>query len=81
MAGAYLGAENVGEGRTTGGDDMCHFLQRAPGVYFLLGGGNVERGITWPHHHPKFDFDEECIGIGVELGLRIIEAATESRLG
>ena len=80
VAGAYLGPENVGQGRTTGGEDMCHFLKAAPGAFFMLGGGNAERGITWPHHHPKFDFDEECIGIGVELALRIIEAATGSTL-
>lgn len=79
-ASAMLGAENVGEGRTTGGDDMAYFLQRAPGTYFMLGAGNRERGIVHPHHHPKFDFDEDCLPIGVELGLRIVEAATDSRL-
>jgi len=80
VAAAYLGAEHVGQGRTTGGEDMCHFLRRAPGCYFMLGGGNPDRGITWPHHHPKFDFDEDCIGIGIELALRIVEAATGSKL-
>jgi amidohydrolase len=46
----------------------------------MLGGGNAERGITWPHHHPKFDFDEACLPIGIELGIRIIEEASGSRL-
>jgi len=80
VAAAFLGPENVGEGRTTGGDDMAYFLEAAPGAYFMLGGGNVERGITWPHHHPKFDFDEDCLPLGIELGLRIVEAATGSSL-
>ncbi|TAK61177.1 MAG: amidohydrolase [Dehalococcoidia bacterium] len=74
-AAAFLGAENVVEGRTTGGDDMAYFLERAPGAYIMLGGWNPERGAAWPHHHPKFDFDERCLDLGVELGLRIIEAA------
>lgn len=78
VASGLLGAEQVREGRTTGGEDMAHFLRAAPGAYFMLGGGNKERGITWPHHHPKFDFDEACLPIGIELGLRIIEAATGS---
>ena len=78
VAGAMLGPENVAAGRTTGGDDMCAFLEAAPGAYFMLGGGNVAKGITWPHHHPKFDFDEACLPIGIELGLRIIEAASGS---
>jgi amidohydrolase len=80
VASAFLGPEHVGEARTTGGDDMSYFLEEAPGAYFMLGGGNVARGITWPHHHPRFDFDEACLPIGIELGLRIIEEATGSTL-
>ena len=81
VASAFLGPENVGEGRTTGADDMAYFLEAVPGAYFMLGGGNEARGITWPHHHPKFDFDEACLPLGIELGLRIIEQATGSTLG
>ncbi len=80
VASALLGPEHVSESRTTGGDDMAYFLEAAPGAYFMLGGGNAARGITWPHHHPKFDFDEACLPIGIELGLRIIEEASSSRL-
>jgi len=80
VASALLGPEHVGESRTTGGDDMAYFLEAAPGAYFMLGGGNAAGGITWPHHHPKFDFDEACLPIGIELGLRIVEAATGSSL-
>jgi amidohydrolase len=79
-AAALLGPENVGEGRTTGADDMAAFLEAAPGAYFMLGGGNAARGITWPHHHPKFDFDEDCLPLGIELGMRIIEEASDSKL-
>lgn len=80
VASAFLGPEHVAEARTTGGDDMAYFLEAAPGAYFMLGGGNAARGITWPHHHPKFDFDEACLPLGIELGLRIVEEATESHL-
>ena len=78
VARDVVGDANVGEGRTTGSEDMGFFLEAAPGAYFMLGGGNKERGITWPHHHPKFDFDEACLPIGIELGLRVIEAAAAS---
>jgi amidohydrolase len=80
VASAFLGPENVGEARATGADDMAYFLEAAPGAYFMLGGGNEARGITWPHHHPKFDFDEACLPLGIELGLRVIEQATGSTL-
>jgi amidohydrolase len=78
QAVGLLGREHVAAGRTAGGDDMAYFLEQAPGAYFMLGGGNKARGITWPHHHPKFDFDEACLPLGAELGLRIIESAVLS---
>lgn len=80
VASSLLGADHVGEARTTGSEDVGYFLEAAPGAFFMLGGGNIERGMTWPHHHPKFDFDEACLPIGIELGLRIIEKASGSRL-
>ena len=79
-AAAFLGPENVVEGRTTGGDDMALFLENAPGAYVMLGGRKPGGGAAWPHHHTKFDFDEDCMPLGVELGLRIVEEASGSRL-
>lgn len=58
----------------TVGDDVALFLQRAPGCYFLLGGGNRGAGISAPHHHPEFDLDERCLPIGVEVLLRSVLA-------
>lgn len=46
-------------------DDFCYFQQDIPGVYFLLGGSNVEKGIIAMNHAPNFKVDEECIKIGV----------------
>ncbi len=80
VAAALLGPERVAETKAMGADDMAYFLEARPGCYFFLGGGNESKGITYPHHHPKFDFDEDCLGIGIELGLRIIEQATGSSL-
>ncbi|HET7135144.1 MAG TPA: amidohydrolase, partial [Casimicrobiaceae bacterium] len=79
-ASGLVGAARVRERRITGADDMGYFLQRAPGAYFLLGAAPVEGRDRYPHHHPGFDFDERCIGLGTELALRIIEEATESVL-
>jgi amidohydrolase len=76
-ATSLVDLDRVGPARNTGADDMAYFLEAAPGAFFFLGGGR-ESG-NHPHHHPKFDFDEACLGIGVELGLRTIEGATGSR--
>ncbi len=77
-AAAVVGAEHVGERRITGADVMALFLERAPGAYFLLGAGHADRARRFPHHHPRFDFDEDAIAIGVEVALRIVEEATGS---
>jgi amidohydrolase len=53
--------------QTMGGDDMSYFLQRAPGVYFLVGTRNRARGFDAPHHHPRFDLDESALPIGARL--------------
>lgn len=44
-----------------GGEDFAYFLQKVPGCYFNTGAGNVLKGIIYPHHHPKFDIDEESL--------------------
>jgi metal-dependent amidase/aminoacylase/carboxypeptidase family protein len=46
-------------------DDFAYFQQKVPGVYFLLGGSNFEKGIIAMNHTPNFEVDEECIRAGV----------------
>ncbi len=60
-----------------GGEDFSAYQQRAPGVFAFVGAGNAERGITYAHHHPRFDIDEASLGIG----LRYLTAATLELLG
>ncbi len=59
--------------QTMGGEDMSFFLQEVPGCYFFLGSANLSRGLNFPHHHPRFDFDEAALGMGVELFVRCVE--------
>lgn len=59
--------------QTMGGEDMSFFLQEVPGCYFFLGSANLNRGLSYPHHHPRFDFDEAALGLGVELFVRCVE--------
>ncbi|MEM8503833.1 MAG: M20 family metallopeptidase [Cyanobacteria bacterium P01_D01_bin.1] len=63
----------VPECQTMGGEDVSFFLQEVPGCYFFLGSANVEKGLAYPHHHPRFDFDETALGVGVETFVRIVE--------
>jgi amidohydrolase len=63
----------VPECQTMGGEDMSFFLQEVPGCYFFLGSANPEKNLAYPHHHPRFDFDETALGIGVEMFVRCVE--------
>jgi amidohydrolase len=69
-------AEVVGEAnvlsdiRTMGGEDFSVFLAQVPGCFIAVGSRNEAKGLVWDHHHPRFDVDEACLGIGAEILLR-----------
>ena len=42
-------------------EDMAYMLQQIPGCFFFVGSANVEKGLNAPHHHPRFDIDEEAL--------------------
>ncbi len=50
-----------------GSEDFAFYLQKAPGAFIILGVGNESKGIVYPHHHPRFDVDEEVLWKGAAL--------------
>jgi amidohydrolase len=67
---ASVGEEKVDNGEevmTTGSDDMAAFLNAVPGCYFIVGAKNESKGAAYPHHHPRFNVDEDAMPIGVEV--------------
>ncbi|MDQ0200291.1 M20 family metallopeptidase [Neobacillus ginsengisoli] len=50
-----------------GSEDFSAYLKEIPGSFILIGARNEEEGIIYPHHHPKFDFDERALQNGVKL--------------
>ncbi len=63
----------VPECQTMGGEDVSFFLEQVPGCYFFLGGANPQLDLAYPHHHPRFDFDETVLAMGVEIFTRCVE--------
>lgn len=59
--------------QTLAAEDVAFFLEEVPGCYFFLGSANPERDLAYPHHHPRFDFDEIVLQMGVELFVRCAE--------
>jgi len=64
----------VPECQTMGGEDISFFLQQVPGCYFFLGSANPAKNLVYPHHNPRFDFDEQVLCVGVEMFARCVEA-------
>jgi amidohydrolase len=52
-----------------GGEDFSALQQAAPGTFFWVGAGNKEKGITYPHHHPRFTIDEDALPYGGKMFL------------
>ncbi|MDX1991616.1 MAG: amidohydrolase [bacterium] len=63
-----VGADNLDmSSRTMGAEDMSLFMEKVPGMYFFVGSANEARGLNYGHHHPRFDFDEDALPLGVAL--------------
>lgn len=58
--------------RTMGSEDMAFMMQDIPGCYFFIGSANPEKGLTYTHHHPKFDFDERALPLGAGLMTAVV---------
>lgn len=56
------------------GEDFAYFSERVPACFFSLGSGNPERGIIYPHHHPRFEIDEPALKTGTALFVNTVLA-------
>lgn len=52
---------------STGGEDFSEFSSRVPGVMVNLGVRNEQKNIVYPHHHEKFDIDEDALEVGTAM--------------
>ena len=51
-----------------GGEDFSAYLKAAPGAFFIVGAGGEE---NFPHHHPRFDWDESAMRNGIAVFVRL----------
>lgn len=50
-----------------GGEDFSYYLGKVPGAFLFVGAGNRDKLAEYPHHHPRFDIDEDAMLIAGEL--------------
>ncbi|WP_096439128.1 M20 metallopeptidase family protein [Alteribacter populi] len=54
-----------------GMEDFAYYVQKVPGTFFWVGGGNNTLGEAYPHHNPKFNVDEQSM---VDIGKLFVSA-------
>ena len=54
-----------------GGEDFSYYLQKRPGVFIFVGMGGEKS--EYPHHHPKFDIDEDVLPDAIKLFIEIVK--------
>lgn len=68
VAASIVGEENIVDGDLQmGAEDFSYFLEKKPGCFFFTGTRDEERGISWGHHHPRFDVAEDGMAVGMEV--------------
>src|SRR5574341_1036535 len=60
-------AQVADDERTMGSEDMAYMMDTIPGCYFFVGPADAARELNFPHHHPRFDFDERALALGAAL--------------
>ncbi|THF84624.1 M20 metallopeptidase family protein [Cohnella fermenti] len=61
-----------------GAEDFAYYLEHRPGAFIHVGARNDEERTHYPHHHPRFDFDERAL---LAAGKVFLTLAAESLLG
>ena len=57
-------------------EDFSYYVKQIPGCFMFVGAGNPDKEAVYPHHHSRFDFDEDAM----LHGLKLIIAMADSRL-
>ncbi len=72
-AGAeVVGKENVLDSKISVmlGEDYAEFTKRVPGAFYFVGVADKEKGTDYPHHHPRFNIDEDALEIGIQMHIK-----------
>ena len=67
IAKTIPGVNNVEESELQmGGEDFSYYLQHVKGTFFFTGAKPENQEIIYPHHHPRFDINENALLIAAK---------------
>ncbi len=52
-------------------EDFAYYLNEKPGCFMFVGAGNEQLNAVYPHHHPRFDFDESAMLDAMKLFIQM----------
>lgn len=55
----------------TGSEDFAFMLDKCPGSYLIIGNGDDEQSVMC--HHPRFDFNDQCLLVGASYWVKLVE--------
>jgi amidohydrolase len=66
VAAGIVGADHISDKQLwVASEDMSYFLNETPGCFFFIGGARNDQ--EYPHHNPRFDFDEAVLPQGAAI--------------
>lgn len=54
------------------GEDFSAFAEIIPATFAFIGVGNAEKDCHYPHHHPKFNMDEDGFLLGLQMFVNVV---------
>jgi len=71
---AIVGADNVAATqKVMGAEDFGDYARLVPAAFAFVGARNEYKECIYPHHHPKFNVDEDSFAIAAELMYRVAQ--------
>ncbi|WP_151734777.1 amidohydrolase [Paenibacillus tengchongensis] len=62
-------------------EDFAYYVREIPGCFIFVGAGNPGKNAVYPHHHSKFDFDEEAMLHGARLLVAMADSCLNEQTG
>lgn len=73
-AAKIVGSKNIVKIKTPnmGAEDMAYYLLETKGTFCILGSFILDVNKEYPHHHPKFDINEDILWVGPAIFVQTV---------
>lgn len=63
-----------------GSEDFAYYGERLPSAFANLGARRKAGQPTFPHHHPRFDIDEDALAVGLRFFHHVVKRWTDPEM-